>query len=169
MSVSRYLATTLVGAVASTALLATSAAAEPASAAAAPGTASLQKAVVKLTNAERAKAGCPALKVRPALHKAAQRHSKDMAKHDFVGHSGSDGSTMVDRAEAAGYTGWNALAENVAAGQTTAADVVKSWMKSPGHRANILNCSLEHMGVGYVKKSGSTHGTYWTQDFGAKF
>ncbi|MFJ7073688.1 CAP domain-containing protein [Streptomyces sp. NPDC098781] len=169
MSVSRYLATALVGTVASTALLTTSASAAPTSAPASAAATSMQKAVVKLTNVERRKAGCAALKPRPALHKAAQRHSADMAEHNFVGHIGSRGSTIVDRVEAAGYTGWSALAENVAAGQVTAAGVVKSWMRSPGHRANILNCSLKHIGVGYVKKSGSADGTYWTQNFGAKF
>ncbi|MGW7255861.1 CAP domain-containing protein [Streptomyces sp. NPDC054834] len=87
----------------------------------------------------------------------------------YVGHAGSNGSTLVDRVEAAGHTGWSSLAENVAAGQVTAAGVVKSWMESPDHRANILNCSLRHIGVGYVKAPGSAGGPYWTQDFGAKF
>ncbi|MEU6089839.1 CAP domain-containing protein [Streptomyces sp. NPDC047085] len=100
---------------------------------------------------------------------AAQRHTVDMAQDHYVGHTGSNGSTMVDRFEAAGYTGWSSLAENVAAGQATAAGVVKAWMKSPGHRANILNCSLKHIGVGYVKASGSAGGPYWTQDFGVNF
>ncbi|MFE5890274.1 CAP domain-containing protein [Streptomyces sp. NPDC056462] len=168
MPVSRYLATILVGTIASTALLTTSASAAPATGAAAASATSMQKAVVQLTNAARRTAGCPALKIKPALHKAAQRHSADMAKHNYVGHIGSHGSTIVDRVEASGYTGWSALAENVAAVHVTAAGVVKSWMNSPGHRANILNCSLEHVGVGYVKQAGSAHGTYWTQNFGAK-
>nr|WP_316751359.1 CAP domain-containing protein [Streptomyces sp. NEAU-HV9] len=68
-----------------------------------------------------------------------------------------------------GLHGWSSLAENVAAGRATAADVVRSWMKSPGHRANILNCSLRHIGVGYVKKADSANRPNWTQDFGAKF
>ncbi|GAA3047794.1 CAP domain-containing protein [Streptomyces glomeratus] len=162
MSVPRHLVTILAGAVASAALPAT-----PASAAAGP--ASMRSEVIRLTNAQRIQAGCPALTSDTALTKAAQSHTADMADHDFVDHTGSDGSSLVDRAQAAGYTGWSALAENVAAGQTTAADVVNSWMNSPGHRANILNCSLKQIGVGYVTKPGSTHGTYWTQDFGAKF
>ncbi|MFF4845863.1 CAP domain-containing protein [Streptomyces collinus] len=40
-----------------------------------------------------------------------------MARNHYVGHTGSNGSTMVDRVEAAGYTGWSSLAENVAAGR----------------------------------------------------
>nr|WSZ19528.1 CAP domain-containing protein [Streptomyces canus] len=163
MSVLRVLMTALLGAVASTALLAVPASAVPTPAA--PSQASLQSAVIKLTNAERAKAGCAALTSNAALNKAAQRHSSDMVQRHFTGHIGSNGSTLVTRAEAAGYTGWRALAENVAGGQPTAARVVKSWMKSPEHRANILNCSLRDIGVGYAKK----HGTYWTQEFGAKF
>ncbi|WP_217170148.1 CAP domain-containing protein [Streptomyces sp. AC512_CC834] len=166
MPISRYLATALTVAAATTALSAGSVTTASASAPAPKG---LKANVLKLTNAERAKAGCPKLKFSAALARAAQRHSADMARHNFVGHVGSGGSTIVTRAKAAGYTNWNALAENVAAGQKTAAAVVKSWMKSPGHRANILNCSLEHLGVGYVKKPGTRYGTYWTQDFGAKF
>ncbi|MEU6067530.1 CAP domain-containing protein [Streptomyces sp. NPDC047082] len=162
MSVPRYLTAILVGTVASTGLLAV-----PASAT--PGPASLRSEVIKQTNAERTKAGCPALTSNPALTTAAQNHTVDMANHNFVGHTGSDGSSPVDRVQAAGYTGWSALAENVAAGQTTAADVVKAWMDSPGHRANILNCSLEHIGIGYVTKPDTGYGTFWTQDFGAKF
>jgi uncharacterized protein YkwD len=149
--------------VASVAVLAT-----PASAVPAPAPDSRKAAVIELANAERAKAGCPALKADATLGRAAQRHSADMANHNFTGHTGSSGSTMVNRAEAAGYTGWRTLAENVAAGQRTAAGVVNAWMESPGHRANILNCSLRHIGIGYVKKPGTTHSTYWTQDFGAK-
>lgn len=164
MRISRYFATALTVAAMTTAMSAIPS--TPASAAS--STKSVRATVLKLTNAERAKAGCPKLKMNDALTRAAQRHSRDMARHNYVGHVGSDGSTMVTRAQAAGYTGFSALAENVAAGQKSASAVVKSWMKSPGHRANILNCSLKHLGVGYVKKSGTQHGTYWTQDFGAK-
>ncbi|MGW2424780.1 CAP domain-containing protein [Streptomyces sp. NPDC001709] len=162
MSVPRNLTAIAIGAVASTALLTA-----PASASSNPAT--MRSEVIKLTNTERVKAGCPPLTSNSALTKAAQNHTADMADHNFVGHTGSDGSSLVDRVQAAGYTGWSALAENVAAGQTAAADMVKSWMNSPDHRANILNCSLRHIGVGYVTKPGSTQGTYWTQDFGAKF
>ncbi|MGA5899211.1 CAP domain-containing protein [Streptomyces venetus] len=165
MRIPGYLATVLTVTAAATALSATSAT----SASAAPSAESLRVGVLKLTNAERVKAGCPKLKMNSALARAAQRHSADMARHNFVGHDGSNGSTMVTRARAAGYTGFSSLAENVAAGQKSAAAVVKSWMRSPGHRANILNCSLKHLGVGYAKKSGTEYGTYWTQDFGAKF
>nr|WSZ98981.1 CAP domain-containing protein [Streptomyces sp. NBC_00857] len=157
MSDPRYLTAVLVGAVASTALLA-------APASVASTAASMRAAVIKLTNAERAKAGCPPLRGNAALHRAAQRQSSDMAEHDFVEHTGTDGSSLANRAEEAGYTGWKSLAENIAVDQVTAVGAVDSWMNSPGHRMNILNCSFRHIGVGYVERSG----TYWTQDFGAK-
>jgi uncharacterized protein YkwD len=44
--------------------------------------------------------------------------------------------------------------------------VVSGWMASPGHRANILNCRLRNVGIGYGESSGSAYGTYWVQDFG---
>ncbi|MGI5506933.1 CAP domain-containing protein [Lentzea sp. CA-135723] len=130
--------------------------------------ATVQQDVIALTNAERAKAGCAAVKANAALNTAAQRHSADMASHNFMGHTGSDGSTVVVRIERAGYTRWTRAAENVAAGHTTAAAVVRGWMNSAGHRANILNCALKDIGVGYQYKAGTKYGHYWTQDFGTR-
>lgn len=119
--------------------------------------------VLTLVNAERAKAGCGALATSSALQRAAQGHSADMAANDYFSHTSQDGRTFADRIRAAGYTG-GAIAENIAAGQATATAVMTSWMNSPGHRANILNCAYRYLGVGYAK--GGTYGTYWTQDFG---
>jgi uncharacterized protein YkwD len=53
--------------------------------------------------------------------------------------------------------------ENIASGQRNPADVMKAWMNSPGHRANILRCGYRNIGVG-VAFRGST--PIWTQDFG---
>jgi uncharacterized protein YkwD len=128
--------------------------------------ATLQDDVVRLTNAERQAAGCAPLTPVPELGRAAQDHSNDMAAHNFMEHQGSDGSTMTARAERSGYTGWHGLAENVAAGNQTADEVVAAWMGSSGHRANILNCQLKDIGVGYATNPNSTYGVYWTQDFG---
>ncbi|WP_434445965.1 CAP domain-containing protein [Lentzea sp. E54] len=130
--------------------------------------ATVQEDVIALTNAERAKAGCPALRQNAALSTAAQRHSQDMAAHNFMSHTGSDGSNFVTRIERAGYTRWTRAAENVAAGQRSAADVVRSWMNSAGHRANILNCNLRDIGVGHQYRQSTTYGHYWTQNFGTR-
>ena len=95
-----------------------------------------------------------------ALTTAAQGHSDEMARTGVMSHDSADGSTPWDRMAAAGYTG-GTLAENVAAGQATAQQVMDSWMNSEGHRANILNCSYTDIGDGVTDN-------YWTQDFGAR-
>ncbi|MCW3840728.1 CAP domain-containing protein [Micromonospora yasonensis] len=123
-------------------------------------TAELQQ-VVDLVNKERAKAGCKALTVDDKLMLAAQRHSQDQADHKTMSHDGSDGSDVGDRLDRVGYA-WRAYGENVAWNQQTPAAVMDAWMNSPGHRANILNCSFTEIGVGVARSNGP----YWTQDFG---
>lgn len=119
--------------------------------------------VVRLTNIERQAKGCPALKVNAALTTSASRHSADMAQNDYFDHNSLDGRSPFDRMKAAGYS-YSRAAENIAAGQPTAAAVVAGWMNSAGHRANILNCDLAEIGVGVAK--GGHYGIYWTQNFG---
>jgi uncharacterized protein YkwD len=116
--------------------------------------------IVQLVNAERAKVGCQALTLNSALTKAAQDHSADMAAHQTMSHTGSDGSSPGDRITGAGYD-WSAYGENVAYGYATPDEVMAGWMSSPGHRENILNCSFREIGVGLAQP-----GSYWTQDFG---
>ena len=119
--------------------------------------------VLSLVNSERAKAGCGAVRANSALQRAAQGHSADMAAKDYFSHTSKDGRTFADRIRAAGYEG-GTIGENIAAGQSTASSVMRSWMASSGHKANILNCSFTALGVGYAK--GGSYGHYWTQDFG---
>ncbi|WP_367128868.1 CAP domain-containing protein [Saccharothrix sp. HUAS TT1] len=118
--------------------------------------------VVELTNAERVANGCAALAADDRLAAAARAHSADMAAQNYFDHVSKDGRSFVDRVKAAGYP--SPGAENIAAGQRTAAAVVKGWMESPGHRANILNCKLKTLGVGMAR--GGSYGIYWTQNFG---
>ncbi len=122
--------------------------------------------VLRLTNVERAKKGCPALNANAALAAAARGHSQDMAEKGYFEHTSPNGSTMQDRVEAAGYR-WSRIAENIAAGGQSAADTMSQWMNSSGHRANILDCALKDLGVGLYRKPGSPYGSYWTQDFGS--
>ncbi|HEY6748264.1 MAG TPA: CAP domain-containing protein [Mycobacteriales bacterium] len=131
------------------------------------GNSSVTAQVVTLTNAERAKAGCGALTVNATLTSAAQAHSADMAAHNYFDHNSQDGRSPFDRITAAGYR-FSTAAENIAAGQRTPQAVMTSWMNSPGHKANILNCALHEIGVGYATSSSSTYGVYWTQDFGTR-
>ncbi|MGW2747781.1 CAP domain-containing protein [Streptomyces sp. NPDC001450] len=116
--------------------------------------------IVALVNAERSKVGCPALTLNSTLTKVAQAHSQDMAAHQNMSHTGSDGSSPGDRITSAGYN-WSTYGENVAYGYSTPEQVMAGWMSSPGHRANILNCSFKEIGVGLAQPN-----SYWTQDFG---
>ncbi len=121
--------------------------------------------VLMHTNAYRQQHGCPALTLNSQLSQAAQRHSDDMALNDFMSHTGSDGSSPWDRIRATGYT-YRRAAENVAAGYQTPAQVVDGWYNSPGHRANMLNCELQELGVGYSRRTGTQYTHYWAQVFG---
>ncbi|WP_432142471.1 CAP domain-containing protein [Streptomyces sp. bgisy084] len=116
--------------------------------------------VVELVNSERRKAGCSPLTVNAKLTKAAQDHSKDMADHRNMSHTGSDGSSPEDRITRAGYN-WSSYGENVAYGYSSPESVMKGWMSSPGHKRNILDCSFKEIGVGHAQPDD-----YWTQDFG---
>ena len=70
-----------------------------------------------------------------------------MATNDYFSHTSQDGTSFATRITNAGYK-WSGAAENIAKGQRTPADVMKAWMNSSGHRANILNCGLKDLGVG---------------------
>ena len=116
--------------------------------------------------AQGAFAPAPDLAWNAALTQAAVTHSDDMVNHNFFSHTGSDGSTLGSRATAAGYV-WSSLGENIAAGQSTVAEVVDGWMKSDGHCANLMNAKFRDIGVACVAgNAGTTYRTYWTQDFG---
>ncbi|MEU3209270.1 CAP domain-containing protein, partial [Streptomyces cyaneofuscatus] len=120
--------------------------------------------VLQIVNTERAKEGCGPVTSNDLLATAAQRHSADMAAQDYFSHTSLDGRDPGDRITAAGYR-WSTYGENIAKGQRTPADVMQAWMNSPGHRANILNCSFKEMGIGKVDSGG---GPVWTQKFGAR-
>ena len=116
--------------------------------------------VLDETNAARAAAGCAPLLPAPALTTAADRHTDEMAATGFLSHAGADGSSPRTRLAAQGFPAL-ITAENVAVG-FAAADVVDAWLASPGHRANILDCRLQFVGVS--ERSGPG-GQFWTQVF----
>lgn len=103
-----------------------------------------------LTNAERARAGCAPLVIDAALDASAQAWSVESAA--------TDPDTSV-HSPAAGQ----AYAENVAWNYPSAEAVVAAWMDSPGHRANILNCSYTRIGTGHATSADGE--PYWTQQF----
>ncbi|MEL7209824.1 MAG: CAP domain-containing protein, partial [Actinomycetota bacterium] len=128
------------------------------------GDGAIQQQILQLTNAERAKAGCPALSLDSRLTAAADGHAEDMAANNYFDHRGRNGSSLGSRVTAAGYD-WRRVGENIAAGQRDAEAVLRSWMGSSGHRANILDCRFGELGVGYALR-GST--PYWVQVFASR-
>ncbi|KRB78367.1 hypothetical protein ASE01_03580 [Nocardioides sp. Root190] len=125
----------------------------------------LENAVVALVNTRRVLAGCPVLKSNSYLRASSRKHSRYMAVYNTMSHRLPGEPTLGRRITAAGYTNWNRIAENVAAGFTTAQQTMRAWMGSTGHRRNILDCSLRHIGVGVVFKGLKP---YWTQNFGRR-
>lgn len=119
-------------------------------------------AVMDLVNQERRAVGCSALASSPALTRAAQLHAEDMVRRDYFSHVSPDGTEVMERARSAGFTG-GAVAENIAEGQDSPRAVMRAWMRSSGHRANILNCSYRYIGVGVA---GSGSDPTWVQNFG---
>ncbi len=117
--------------------------------------------VLELANQARSLAGCGPLSYNSQLERAAQGHAEDMQKNNFMSHVSHDGRTFDQRIRAAGFDGGR-IGENVGAGFSTPDSVSDAWMHSPAHRANILDCRFNYLGVGYALTGG-----YWVQNFGA--
>jgi len=114
---------------------------------------------------EQAFGAAPPVAWNKALGAAALAHSRDMAARRHFGHEGSDGSMVASRATRAGYN-WRLVGENIAAGQTSAAEAVAGWLDSPGHCANLMNPAFTEMGAGYeISRARMPGFAYWTQVF----
>lgn len=124
-----------------------------------------EHAIVRLTNAHRARVGCGRVTVHPALVRAARQHTRLMAQRRNLSHHLGGEPRLSGRTTAAGYLPWRVVAENLARGFVTPQDNVEAWVASPTHRANLNDCRLRHIGVS-VQYS---RGTAWvTQDFGVQ-
>jgi uncharacterized protein YkwD len=117
------------------------------------------------TNVRRARHGCRPLRSNAALTVAARLHSARMSAENMLSHQLSDEAGLVPRIVGAGYTNWRLLAENLAWGQSTPAEVFHDWVHSPLHRANLDNCRLRDVGFGVVVTGGQP---WVTQDFGRR-
>jgi len=139
---------------------------------------SVVAATLCLINGERARFGEPALIEDARLASAATGHSRDMDARDYFEHVSPGGQTLLMRVRASGFIpGGNVgytLGENIAWGTLWLGSphtIVKAWMASPGHRANILNRSYRYTGIGVDADlphslSGGRDGGMYTQDFG---
>ncbi|MFO0907809.1 MAG: CAP domain-containing protein [Isosphaeraceae bacterium] len=122
----------------------------------------LIREVLDAHNAVRTKAKLPPLRSSDILQKAAILHAEDMAKRNVMSHEGGDGSTAAQRVEKAGYF-YRKTGENVARGQTTSSGVMRAWLDSPPHKANILG-EFEEIGIGVARSSEQQ--PYWCVEFG---
>ena len=107
-----------------------------------------ERTVFELTNRERKNAKLPALKLNMLLCKVARQHSQNMARQGKMEHI-LDGKKPSDRGRAAGYK-FMRIGENIAMGEPEVPlpDLMKAWMDSKGHRANILHTEYTEIGIG---------------------
>jgi uncharacterized protein YkwD len=105
----------------------------------------IEASVISMTNTQREKYGLPPLKVDKDLMQTARKHCGWMTRNRIFQH------------------GRFGVAENIAMGQHDSQDVLRAWMNSSGHRANILNPGHHRIGVSaYRTKDGTI---YWCQQF----
>ncbi|RIB02374.1 CAP domain-containing protein [Gigaspora rosea] len=118
-----------------------------------------EQKMLDLVNTERRKAGVSPITLNSDLCSVAQDHSDFMSKNNILTHDDPAGS-LGNRFTQHGYSFSNA-GENVAEGFKDEVSVMKGWMNSPGHRANILSSKFKEGGF-------AQSGKFWTQDFGTQ-
>ena len=136
----------------------------------------VQASTLCLLNGERADKGLRPLRENGLLAEAAERQSEAMVSGQFFDHVGKDGSDPVSRIREAGYipsVGTWTVGENLAWGTgslSTPKAIVAAWMKSQGHRENILRSTYKEIGFGVVAgnpESKGDSGATFTTTFGA--
>ena len=110
-------------------------------------------------NEQRAEHGLAALSYDWELSRVARYKSQDMADQGYFTHTSPTYGSPFQMIRNFGLT-YRSAGENIAKGYATPQEVVNAWMRSSGHRANILNASFTKIGVGYVSE-----GRHWTQMF----
>ncbi|MFY4775008.1 CAP domain-containing protein [Metabacillus sp. RGM 3146] len=120
---------------------------------------SIEDQVIELTNAERKKNGLQPLKADSSLGNVAQAKSDDMEKNNYFSHTSPTYGSPFEMMKKFGQN-YQTAGENIAQGQQTAEEVVDAWMKSKGHRENIMKSEFTNIGIGFNKD-----GNYWSQMF----
>lgn len=119
----------------------------------------------RLVSFERAKVGLSSLTIDSQLSKIATIKAEDMNQNNYFAHTSPTYGAPWDMAKHFGYS-YRSFGENIAYGQLTPDDVVKAWMASPGHKANILGSSYTNIGAGIAKDSQGR--IYWVHMFSSK-
>lgn len=112
-----------------------------------PGSTLTIQGIIIETNKHRAEANLPALQANSLLNQAAQNKLNDMVAKQYFDHISPDGVGPAEIVDGVGYT-YVRVGENLALGSFAGdADLVQSWMDSPGHRANIISSGFGELGV----------------------
>ncbi len=123
-----------------------------------------EQRVVQLVNIERQKGGLKPLVASSLLGKGARAKSQDMVNEGYFGHTSPKYGSPFNMMKLFGIH-YTSAGENIASGQRTPEAVVRAWMNSPGHRANIMSTRYGKIGVGYAYTSKGNYHHYWTQWF----
>lgn len=117
--------------------------------------------VLQELNRVRATRGLPPLRSAPSLVVSARRHSTQMGQRGFFAHESADGTPFWRRIErfygGSDFRSWE-VGENIfwqSPASIAAMAVLRSWLASPGHRANVLSRSWRDVGVGAVSLSNA--------------
>jgi uncharacterized protein YkwD len=117
-----------------------------------PASAGAERVLLDSVNHERRAQGLPALRWNEALADAAQRHAQEMARQDSVSHTLPGEPSLASRATKAGAR-FSWISENIVQ-STSAAGAHEQFMKSPNHRANILDGDMDSVGIGIAERHG---------------
>src|SRR5690606_25050305 len=120
--------------------------------------------LLAMLNTTRSEAGLRPLTEHAGLAEVALSHSEDMVAHDFIGHTSPSTGSAADRVRAASLSSGLVL-ENIGRGYG-AQEIHRGLMESPGHRANLVNPDVTHVGVGVVaQQEGGRNAFIVTQVF----
>jgi uncharacterized protein YkwD len=124
-----------------------------------------ESALVDLINGYRGSLGLGPLAMNYELGAAADYHSADMATNNYFDHYLYDGTDPGTNIHNFGFTG-STWGENIAAGMSSAQEVLTAWQNSPEHDAAMRNPAFTEVGIGRAHSDNSYYGWYWTADFG---
>lgn len=127
---------------------------------------SMEQQAFQILNAKRAEIGLSTLEWNAEIAELARMHSQNMAGKKFFSHTDLDGNTVDARAENVGLGDWKAIGENIAylrGHKDPASAAVENWMKSTGHRQNVLNERYNESAVGVAVAADGSY--YFTQVF----
>jgi uncharacterized protein YkwD len=135
----------------------------------------IRAATVCLINAERRERGLRPLRRNRGLRLAGQRHVRDMVRRRYFAHDSRSGRGFETRIVRTGYLGGGGgmLGENLAWGEgrlATPRQIVRAWMRSPGHRRNMLSRRFREVGIGVTRRAPQgDRGATYAAEFGRRY